>query len=98
MPGPQSVATPRRAASSGSGSRPWGTVDRPPHALELVGSESHVVLGMHDESREELAGVELHGRLFTVFTVRDGQIVQLRDYAHRAEALAAAGHGDHEWR
>jgi ketosteroid isomerase-like protein len=67
-------------------------------ALELVGSESHVVLGVHDESREELAGVELHGQLFTVFTVRDGQIMQLRDYAHRAEALAAAGQGDHAWR
>jgi len=33
----------------------------------------------------------------TVFTLREGQIVQLRDYAHRADALADAGL-DHQWR
>jgi limonene-1,2-epoxide hydrolase len=66
-------------------------------ALELVANLEQVVLGVHDETREELAGVELHGQLFTVFTVRDGQIVHLRDHAHRAEALADAGRGDHRW-
>jgi limonene-1,2-epoxide hydrolase len=67
-------------------------------ALELVADHDHVVLGVHDETREELAGVELHGQLFTVFTVDEGQIVHLRDYAHRADALADAGCGDHRWR
>jgi ketosteroid isomerase-like protein len=67
-------------------------------ALELVVDQDHVVLGVHDRSREELAGVELHGQLFTVFTVDEGQIVHLRDYAHRADALADAGCGDHRWR
>jgi limonene-1,2-epoxide hydrolase len=66
-------------------------------ALELVASESHVVLGVHDESREELAGVELHGQLFTVFTIDDRQIVQLRDHGHRADALADAGVDDPKW-
>jgi hypothetical protein len=28
----------------------------------------------------------VHGQLFTVFTVDEGQIVQLRDFAQRAEA------------
>jgi ketosteroid isomerase-like protein len=67
-------------------------------ALELVANHDHVVLGVHDQSREELAGVELHGQLFTVFTVDEGQIVQLRDFAQRAEALAGGGRGDHQWR
>lgn len=66
-------------------------------ALELAAGQDHVVLGVHDKSREELAG-ELHGQLFTVFTVREGQIAELRDYAHRADALADAGRGDHRWR
>jgi limonene-1,2-epoxide hydrolase len=67
-------------------------------ALELIADEHHVVLGVHDETREELAGVVLHGQLFTVFTVEEAQIVQLRDFARRAEALAEGGRGDHQWR
>jgi limonene-1,2-epoxide hydrolase len=60
-------------------------------ALELVADHDHVVLGVYDQSREELAGVELHGQLFTVFTVDEGQIVHLRDYAHRADAPRRRG-------
>lgn len=66
-------------------------------ALELLANRDHVVLGVHDQSRQELAGVELHGQLFTVFTVRDGQIVYLRDHAQRGEALSDAGL-EHDWR
>jgi limonene-1,2-epoxide hydrolase len=66
-------------------------------ALELVADRDRVVLGVHDQTRQELAGVELHGQLFTVFTVRDGQIVHLRDHAHRSEALNDAGL-ECEWR
>ena len=60
------------------------------HALELIANRDHVVLGVHDQTRHELAGVELHGQLFTVFTLRDGQIVHLRDHAQRSEALSDA--------
>ena len=67
-------------------------------ALELVADQNRVVLGVHDQTREELAGVELHGQLFTVFTVDEGQIVHLRDHAHRADALADAGLDDPGWR
>jgi limonene-1,2-epoxide hydrolase len=67
-------------------------------ALDLVADQDHVVLGVHDQTRDELAGVELHGQLFTVFSLDDGQIVHLRDYAHRADALADTGRGDHRWR
>jgi limonene-1,2-epoxide hydrolase len=60
-------------------------------ALELLADTDHVVLGVRNHARQELAGVRLEGQLFTVFTVRDGQIVHLRDHAHRADALAQAG-------
>jgi hypothetical protein len=55
------------------------------------------VLGVQNHARQELAGVQLEGQLFVVFKLREGQIVHLRDHAHRADALADAGL-DHEWR
>jgi len=42
--------------------------------------------------------VQLDGQLFTVFTLRKGQIVHLRDHAHRHDALADAGLDDYQWR
>ena len=66
-------------------------------AIELLADADHAVLGVRNHARQELAGVQLEGQLFTVFTLRDGQIVYLRDHAHRAEALAEAGL-DHHWR
>jgi ketosteroid isomerase-like protein len=67
-------------------------------ALELLADADHVVLGVRNHARQELAGVKLDGQLFTVFTVHDGQIVHRHDHAHRADALAEAGLGDYEWR
>jgi ketosteroid isomerase-like protein len=66
-------------------------------ALELRANDSHVVLAVRNYARPEIAGVELEGQLFKVFTVREGQIVHLHDHAHRAEALAEAGLEQWEW-
>jgi ketosteroid isomerase-like protein len=66
-------------------------------ALELLADDGHVVLGIRNHARQALAGVRLDGQLFTVFTLRDGQIVHLHDHAHRADALADAGL-DYHWR
>jgi|SRR5215813_1687831 len=66
-------------------------------ALELLADAGHAVLGVRNRARQELAGVQLGGQLFTVFTIHDGQIVHLRDHAHRADALADAGL-DYQWR
>jgi ketosteroid isomerase-like protein len=44
-------------------------------ALELLADADHVVLGVRNHARQELAGVKVDGQLFTVFTLRDGQIV-----------------------
>jgi limonene-1,2-epoxide hydrolase len=67
-------------------------------ALELLADADHAVLGVRNHARQELAGVQLDGQLFTVFTVREGEIVHLRDHAHRAEALSDAGLDDFQWR
>src|SRR5262245_27819528 len=67
-------------------------------ALELLADARHVVLGVRNHARQELAGVRLDGQLFTIFRVRDGRIAHLRDRAHRADALAEAGLGGYRWR
>ena len=66
-------------------------------ALELLADADHAVLGVRNHARQELAGVQLNGQLFTVFTLRDGQIVHLRDHAHRTDALSDA-RLDYQWR
>lgn len=60
-------------------------------ALELIGSEDHVVLGVRSAELQELAGVTLSGQLFNMFTIRDERIARVGDFALRREALAAAG-------
>jgi ketosteroid isomerase-like protein len=67
-------------------------------ALELVADADHVVFGVRNHARQELAGVQLDGQLYTVFTLRHGQIVHLHDHARRADALAEAGLGGYQWR
>ena len=67
------------------------------NSLALLADAGHVVLGVRNHDRQELAGVKLDGQLFTVFTLRDGRIVHLRDHAHRAQALSDAGL-DYQWR
>lgn len=74
-----SVATPRERA-----------VKR----LELIATSERAVLGIRDPEYRELAGVPLEGQLFVGLAVRDGEVVELRDYPRRDEALRAAGVAD----
>src|SRR5262245_42092346 len=67
-------------------------------ALELLADADHVVLGVRNHARQELAGVQLDGQLYTVFMLRDGQIVHLHDHAHRGDAVTEVGLGDYRWR
>ena len=74
------------------------TPTQPPDvdALEILANEDHVVFGVRNHARQEIAGIEIEGQLFTVFTMREGQIVHLRDHAQRDAALAQAGL-DFQW-
>ena len=59
--------------------------------LEVIAGEEHAMLGVRSPQLQELAGVQLNGQLFNVFTIEEGRIVAVRDFAVRAEAQAAAG-------
>jgi limonene-1,2-epoxide hydrolase len=65
--------------------------------IELRASAHRVVLGVRDPERVEIGGIELHGQLFTVFTLEEGRIVHARDFARREDAFRAAGL-DATWR
>jgi ketosteroid isomerase-like protein len=60
-------------------------------ALELVAGDGSVVLGVRSPELTEIGEVPLEGQLFNVFRVRAGRISSIQDYAHRADALSAAG-------
>src|ERR671939_1079583 len=68
-------------------------------ALELVGTEEKVMLGVRSTQLREIGGVPLGGQIFQVFTLREGVIVRVEEYERRGEALAAAGaEGRGDWR
>jgi len=68
-------------------------------AIELLANDEHVLLGVRNHAREELAGIQLEdGQTFTVFTLRERRIVRLRGHIHREEALEDAGLQEYRWR
>ena len=68
-------------------------------ALELVGTEEKVVLGVRSNQLREVGGVPLKGQIFRVFTLHDGVIIRVDEYEQRGDALAAAGaDGRGDWR
>src|SRR5918912_3033495 len=68
-------------------------------ALELVGTEQKVVLGVRSTQLREVGGVPLEGQIFQVFTLRDGIIARVDEYEKRGEALVAADAEDRgDWR
>lgn len=68
-------------------------------AIELLANDEHVMFGVRNHARHELAGIELEdGQSFTVLTLRDSQIVRLRGHVHRKDALADAGVRGYRWR
>jgi ketosteroid isomerase-like protein len=66
-------------------------------AVELLANDEHVVLGVRNHTRDELAVPLEDGQSFTVFTLKDGKIVRLRGHVRRADALAEAGLADYSW-
>ena len=66
-------------------------------ALELVADDDAVVLGVRSPELTEIGDVPLNGRIFNVFTVRNGRIASIQDYATRRDALAAAGVAAPAW-
>jgi ketosteroid isomerase-like protein len=61
-------------------------------AEEFVGAgdSDQVVVTVHEWGRGRASGIEVDVRVFNVFTVRDGMVVDKREFAERSEALEAA--------
>lgn len=66
-------------------------------AVELIAGDASAVLGAKDPGLREVGGEPLNGQLFNVFRVREGRIVEVIDFAHRAEALRAGGATAPSW-
>jgi limonene-1,2-epoxide hydrolase len=66
-------------------------------AVELIAGDGCAVLGAKVPGLAEIGGVDVRGQLFNVFRVGCGRIVAVEDYAHRDEALAAAGVRSPRW-
>lgn len=66
-------------------------------AIELISADGGTaVLGAKVEGIGEVDG-QVRGQMFNVVRVRQGRIVEVRDFAHREEALEAAGARPPRW-
>jgi uncharacterized protein len=57
----------------------------------LDAGDGRVVLVLHISGRAKLSGITTELRFASLYTLRSGKIVRIREYAERKEALEAAG-------
>ena len=65
--------------------------------LDMLEGSLEGRLGAKVPALAEIGGVDVRGQLFNVFRVGCGRILAVDDYAHREEALAAAGAKAPQW-
>ena len=58
---------------------------------EIIDAGDQVVVVAHHEGKGRASGVEVDMRLYEVYTLREGKVSRVDEYAERAEALEAAG-------
>jgi ketosteroid isomerase-like protein len=58
---------------------------------EVIGVGDRVFVMARFRGRGRASGAEVEGRHFEVYTLRDGKVLRVDEYADRAEALEAAG-------
>ena len=58
---------------------------------EVIGRGDRVFLAVRFQGRGRASGIEIDTRLYEVYTLRDGKVLRIDEYEHRAEALEAAG-------
>jgi ketosteroid isomerase-like protein len=61
-----------------------------PEELIDVG-DGRVVAVIHNTGRAKISGIPTELRYAALYTIRDGKLVRVREYATRTEALRAAG-------
>jgi len=60
-------------------------------AEEFIDAGNRVLVTAYHRGRGRGSGVEVDTRFYEVYTLRDGKVVRVDEYAERAEALDAAG-------
>ena len=63
-------------------------------AIELIGADDHVILHARGGDIVAIEDVALPDGIYNVFTLADGTITRIDDYAVRRDALSAAGLSD----
>jgi ketosteroid isomerase-like protein len=57
----------------------------------VIGRGDRVFLAARFHARGRASGVEVDTRLYEVYTLRDGKVLRIDEYEHRADAVEAAG-------
>jgi ketosteroid isomerase-like protein len=58
---------------------------------EIIDAGDQVVLVAHHQGRGRASGIEVDARFYEVYTLREGKVLRVDEYAEREEALEAAG-------
>ena len=58
---------------------------------EFIDAGDRVLVTAYHRGRGRASGVEVDGRFYEVYTLRDGKVVRVDEYVDRAEALEAVG-------
>ena len=58
---------------------------------EFIDAGAHVVVTTYEAGRGRVSGIEIDGRFFNVYTLRNGKIVHKVEFTERSKALEAAG-------
>jgi ketosteroid isomerase-like protein len=58
---------------------------------DVIGHGDRVFVAIRFHGRGRASGVEVDARLYEVYMLRDGKVLRIDEYEHRAEALKAAG-------
>jgi ketosteroid isomerase-like protein len=66
----------------------WNDYELIPEEFTDMGDRVVVTVRFHARGRR--SGIEVDARLYDVFTVRDGKIVRMDQFAERSEAIQAA--------
>ena len=57
----------------------------------VIGRGDRVFLTARFQGRGRASGIEIDTHLYEVYTLRDGKVLRIDEYEHRAQALEAAG-------
>jgi ketosteroid isomerase-like protein len=60
-------------------------------AEEFIDLGDRVLICAHHQGRGRGSGIEVDARFYEVYTLRDGEVVRVDEFAERADALEAAG-------